>query len=281
MVPKSFRRFDELPPELRIMIWKLAAEEPRLIRATQSLRSRLYLPHPQSLYHLQTTTPTPAILYASSESRHEALKHYTLVNTNLRCRPYFAVPFFGKVYVNFNIDTVYFTNFPSPNEFLFALTELSSFARGGPSQGLPNLAIRSVLMPQMIMHSPGQQIIQSPNAPPRQQRLPSPLSLAVMAHPSITEIKVMLDQTSFVRAPLGELRKFWLVEKNNDQHYANGTLKPVTARVPVYYIDNSFGRGQWGREHLGEDEDEQRWDAWVQGGGVAPVFSFWQVKKGR
>ncbi|KAH8646079.1 hypothetical protein BGZ60DRAFT_554822 [Tricladium varicosporioides] len=281
MAPKSFRNFNKLPPELRIMIWKLATKEPRLIRATQLLRSRLYLPHPQSLYHLQTTYPTPAILHVSSESRQEALKHYTLVNANLRCHPYFAVPFFAKVYINFTIDTVYFTNFFSTPEFLFALVELSSFARGSPSKGLPNLAIRSILLPQIVMHSPSLQFIQPPNAPPRRQRLPSALSLAVMAHPSITEIKVMLDQSNFVRAPLEELKKFRLVERNNEQRYANGKLKPVTARVPTYYIENSFGGGQWGRKYLGEDEDEKRWDVWVQGGGMKPNFSFWQVKKGR
>jgi hypothetical protein len=83
--------FQKLIVELRLKIWKLALPGPRLVE----MRSDA---HPRINSHRST----PSILHVCSESRTEALKWYTALPLGLASDPSRAV------YVNFQIDTLYF-----------------------------------------------------------------------------------------------------------------------------------------------------------------------------
>ncbi|KAN0106802.1 hypothetical protein V8E51_009678 [Hyaloscypha variabilis] len=80
---KSFTCFPRLPPELRRLIWKHASFHSRDVDITASF-DRYTLPRdldfhssPETFHYLSISLP-PALLSTTSESRAEALKHYSL-----------------------------------------------------------------------------------------------------------------------------------------------------------------------------------------------------------
>ncbi|PMD26297.1 hypothetical protein NA56DRAFT_641785 [Hyaloscypha hepaticicola] len=98
--PKDFPHFAKLPQEIQWKIWKIVAEEPRIV-----------------VVHSRTDTPLrapiPPILHVCSDSRAVGLKHYTLA---FRSPPEYhelnnvdeescRLP---TVYFNFELDTLYF-----------------------------------------------------------------------------------------------------------------------------------------------------------------------------
>jgi hypothetical protein len=64
----SFRRFNGLPPGIRLEVWALNPLSPRLVRVHYDVRVGKFW----------TTTPSPANLLVCAESRHEAEKKYPL-----------------------------------------------------------------------------------------------------------------------------------------------------------------------------------------------------------
>jgi 2EXR family len=92
----TFTLFPKLAVELRLRIWELALPGPRLVE----MRSDAC---PRDNSHRST----PSILHVCSESRAEALKWYTALPLGLASDPLRAV------YVNFEIDTLYFSVDPA------------------------------------------------------------------------------------------------------------------------------------------------------------------------
>lgn len=99
----SFHKFDKLPTELRLRVWSFASFEPRFIhiRDIDDIPSATF------------NTKVPGILHACSESRHEALKFYTLLRLPYVCarlRFHTMQPFppnkQPRKYVNLEIDTI-------------------------------------------------------------------------------------------------------------------------------------------------------------------------------
>lgn len=67
----EFKIFSDLPSELRLKIWKFAAEEPRIIETRTAIS-------PYSIF-AGAINPIPALLHTNAEAREEALKRYTLL----------------------------------------------------------------------------------------------------------------------------------------------------------------------------------------------------------
>ncbi len=88
----TFRLFPELAVELRLKFWRFALPGPRLVEM------RFDTPP-----HSNSHRSTPSILHVCSESHAEALKWYTALPLGLDSDPLEAV------YVNFQIDTLYFS----------------------------------------------------------------------------------------------------------------------------------------------------------------------------
>jgi len=65
---RSFHRFNDLPPEIRLAVWALNPPSPRLVRVHYDVRMGKFW----------TTTPSPANLLVCAESRHEAEKKWPL-----------------------------------------------------------------------------------------------------------------------------------------------------------------------------------------------------------
>ncbi|KAE8452457.1 hypothetical protein EG329_000359 [Mollisiaceae sp. DMI_Dod_QoI] len=117
MAPKKFKPFKKLPKELQLRIWALAME-PRVIRAKYEsvmTPSEVY----KTIYRL-SCGPVPKILHINHESREEALKRYTFVKSrgcvNSTGEESYMTEF--GIYVNFDIDTIFFVNVPPTHNFL-------------------------------------------------------------------------------------------------------------------------------------------------------------------
>lgn len=125
---RKFRNFRKLPIELRLKIWGMVVDVPRVIRAEWELAG-----YGKSCYHL-FGGPVPGVLGANHESRNEALRKYTLVKNRLQS----TKPLKGEkakagaVYVNFDVDTLYITKLPELFGFLNWLRRLQDKrSRGG------------------------------------------------------------------------------------------------------------------------------------------------------
>lgn len=85
--PGRFACFPRLPPELRLMVWKLVAQQPRVVEIRKVHRQwtgNSYKAWPaealkyNSKYFQAFNNTPPAILHVNQESRKEALGHYKL-----------------------------------------------------------------------------------------------------------------------------------------------------------------------------------------------------------
>jgi hypothetical protein len=111
----EFTCFQHLPAELRSKIWKRAAFIPRNVNIWSSdFGNKLSIPLNGNedeeegdvlvIWKLCSTTPNPAILSATSESRNEALKHYKLdFGTSYTFRD-FTFTTHPRIYFNFDVD---------------------------------------------------------------------------------------------------------------------------------------------------------------------------------
>jgi 2EXR family len=112
----TFPQFTRLPPELRRMIWLLAAQIPRTIEVSQEsvFIYKLFRMYRMSKIITKFTGHiTPAILSASQESRSTALEvytklHFNIYETNIRT----PLSKQKTLYVNLNLDVLYLRNSP-------------------------------------------------------------------------------------------------------------------------------------------------------------------------
>jgi hypothetical protein len=109
----TFTRFPELPTELRLKIWDLAASERRLVHINYQKES-LAFGTGKKFYAKAfiSSNPPPALLHTCRESRYETLPSYTLC---------FSTPHSPKrTYIAFSTDTVRFASivltYLSPSE---------------------------------------------------------------------------------------------------------------------------------------------------------------------
>jgi hypothetical protein len=99
----TFTLFPKLPPELRNMVWRFAASEPRVVKIFSER------PNPKDWtstiadhqIYSDSRQHIPPILQATSESRRVALKFYT---------PAFASRIGYPIYFNFSYDILYLTS---------------------------------------------------------------------------------------------------------------------------------------------------------------------------
>jgi 2EXR family len=96
----AFTLFPELPPELRLIIWKMSIPGPRIVEVRCENPS-------WNCFNNQSVLP--GSFSANRESRAATLK-----KDNLAFAPLFRQP----VYFNFAIDTLYFPNYPSLAGFI-------------------------------------------------------------------------------------------------------------------------------------------------------------------
>lgn len=94
-VAKSFKLFPNLPPELRIKIWRIAAPEPGILSVKEGLGYTTQAGH----IILPSTRKLPVILMVNVEARYEALKVF---------RPFFGPQLNKVLYFDEEHDTLYF-----------------------------------------------------------------------------------------------------------------------------------------------------------------------------
>jgi hypothetical protein len=104
---ETFAPFPRLPHELRIKIWKYAANVSRNITVAIGRQDKTQINQP----------PAPPILQATKESRNEAMRYYTLCMDSAGPPPPLGRNLGGKVYppvwINFTVDVFLYR----PEEF--------------------------------------------------------------------------------------------------------------------------------------------------------------------
>lgn len=109
---KKFPCFKELPTEIQLEIWKLSCTVPRVIKA-ESVNMIGEDHHFKSVYRL-SGGPVPKVLQICHQSRVEGLKLYSAIRsyaaTNTDSEKWFTENNDYRVYINFDIDTIFFTS---------------------------------------------------------------------------------------------------------------------------------------------------------------------------
>ncbi|PBP20893.1 hypothetical protein BUE80_DR008353 [Diplocarpon rosae] len=195
MAPRLFPQFRKLPPELRVRIWR-SLMLPRIIRG--KWQSRRFCKMNVSIYILYAG-PVPVTLCVDSESRFESQKHYSLIRCLLPLRPLPSEERDGEklapaprqeylfevasIWVNCNIDTCFFHNFPSNFEFLSWFRRLSKPSVGGLAVANPlrHIALTGVVCE--YLRATGRTDV---------------LYSLCMEHPQLETITVVLDNSKFV-----------------------------------------------------------------------------------
>ncbi|KUJ15505.1 uncharacterized protein LY89DRAFT_114820 [Mollisia scopiformis] len=199
MAPKKFNRhFEKLPKELQLRIWVLSME-PRIIRA--KWETVIIDDNYKAIYRL-SCGPVPKILHICRESRAEALKHYTpiksrgahLEQAEKRC----IKDNENSIYMNFDIDTLYFVDFPDTNSFL-------SWIRRVPREPKPKNNAKllaegdengKVQKPQKVV----KHIAFHRHLPMRWSTLQSKVDVwygMAIKNPGLETIKIVMDGSSF------------------------------------------------------------------------------------
>jgi len=127
----NFKLFPGLPIELRVIIWTLAANTSRLIRAKWASHTKEI--KYSTVYEL-STSPQPGLFRACHESRNIAKKFYSLVPQHVVFHG--QILFKDTLWVNFKADTFYFTNFPERAGFLRTLRKLKQCSGGKGVQSI-------------------------------------------------------------------------------------------------------------------------------------------------
>ena len=103
----TFKLFPKLPIELRLKIWKTAAEEPRVVNVELKNGHEEFSDwefgsggSKDDKNHLVCSTFTPALLHTCHESRVEGLKQYDLLGGRNESD--------DAIFLNFERDTIYF-----------------------------------------------------------------------------------------------------------------------------------------------------------------------------
>jgi 2EXR family len=100
----EFVRFPKLPLELRVAIWKVMAQQGRVITVRRKGHPLIYTTVPK-----HNAAAVPSILHTSKEARCIGLETY---------RAYFGTRFSGHpIYFNFDIDALYFPSYDDMRAF--------------------------------------------------------------------------------------------------------------------------------------------------------------------
>jgi hypothetical protein len=94
----TFPLFGELPTEIRLKIWKIAAREPRLVNI--KCQKEAYMAGTRKRFFAKsftTTNPVPPLLHACHESRAETISEYQLSFATSHTP--------ASIYINFDRDT--------------------------------------------------------------------------------------------------------------------------------------------------------------------------------
>jgi 2EXR family len=103
----QFQPFRKLPVELRLMIWKQACVEPRIVKIVAYSNILFDVADFQPYSIFTTETPPPAVMHICHEARKEGFKHYTKM---FKKSPLAPVHSRGMViYINSEKDTVCLT----------------------------------------------------------------------------------------------------------------------------------------------------------------------------
>jgi hypothetical protein len=208
MAPKTFYRFRKLPIELRLRIWNLMME-PRVIRA--KWENEFNEQEAKQVFVL-AAGPAPKVLHVCKESRKEIKRKYCLVKShlpfivNMSCSP-------NAVWVNFDIDTLYFVNIPAMPSFLSYMRRLSKKRIGGANKNIKRIAIHANVLDRITNPQS--------TAP---SKLPYLYELAIQ-QPSIEKIIIMLDNSKFE-------------DDRNPDTFSLATPKPLRK--------GKIGGGRWG-----------------------------------
>jgi hypothetical protein len=96
--PPTFSLFGELPTEIRLKIWKIAAREPRLVNI--QCQKEAYMAGTIKRFiakSFTTTNPVPPLLHACHESRAETISEYQLSFATSHTP--------ASIYINFDRDS--------------------------------------------------------------------------------------------------------------------------------------------------------------------------------
>lgn len=106
----DFPQFPKLPQELRLKIWEMATDEPRVVVISSHFKdpARSWVTPPgQVRGGFYSPTPIPAALHVCAESRDIALKKYILGFSGRNRRWLSDCP--ARIWFNFETDWVYFS----------------------------------------------------------------------------------------------------------------------------------------------------------------------------
>ncbi|KAE9365987.1 hypothetical protein N431DRAFT_430167 [Stipitochalara longipes BDJ] len=216
MAPKAFHRFPKLPIELRLRIWNLTME-PRVIKAKWDNE---FTARSVCQFYFLTAGPSPKALHACKESREEAKRKYCFVKSHLPFRDrviHHHRPWEQKaIWINFDIDTLYFVNFPTTEDFLSYMRRLSKEKIGGANQNIKYIAIPASVLDRLKAPRPG---------------LPNRLLFfyrLVLDQPSLEKIIIMLDNSKF----------------EDEKRPENYSLSRPS------FLENGRGGGRWGSKQV-------------------------------
>lgn len=104
---RVFTRFSKLADELKLMIWKEAANLPRYV---DMWTLPTFLHHhptgPCRGWRYRSLTRVPGVLHACAMSRKEALKHYVLIGDVWSCKHRHRYYVRNMMYINWGVDTI-------------------------------------------------------------------------------------------------------------------------------------------------------------------------------
>ena len=174
--------------------------------------------------YVLTAGPAPRALHACKESREEAKRKYCFVKSHLPFTDrikYEHKPWAkNSIWINFDIDTLYFVNFPPTIDFLSYMRRLSKKRIGGADNNIKYIAFQASLLHRLGYPRPG-----LPNRLPFFYRL-------VSDHLSIEKIIIMLDNSKF----------------EDEKHPQNYSLSR-----PSIIGKNSKGGGRWGSKEVRQE----------------------------
>ncbi|ESZ98126.1 hypothetical protein SBOR_1505 [Sclerotinia borealis F-4128] len=100
--PTNFTRFEQLPAELRLEIWRMACGQGRNIK----YEMRPFGTQGECVCNSVSNTPEPGVLSACKESREEALKHYSLCLGTKADRTTLRLEAQRRIWFNSKVDTM-------------------------------------------------------------------------------------------------------------------------------------------------------------------------------
>lgn len=104
--PPQFHQFPHLPGELRLKIWHLVLYTPRAL-SINCRRSRVHRQSPFAVESYSSTTPVPALLHTTRESRHEALSFYSASFETPKSKSKSSK---SLIYISFPYDTLHISD---------------------------------------------------------------------------------------------------------------------------------------------------------------------------